>query len=133
MCKKIVFFLLAFSNFLYADNYDKYCNDPKTEDIIMICQYSKKAGIDPLIATSAVVFSSVELVAMHCKFSLSEKYFNAALPFLKAPGGKEAKNFFMNMYLDNNLPPPGYTGNDKSFCKFNYDLMGPLSNENFYN
>jgi len=130
--KKLLLLLVLYSSSIYADNYDKYCKNPETEQIRMVCLYSEKEGIDPLIAFSGVIFASWELIGLYCNFSLSKRYFDITLPILNKAGGKEAKDFFMNLYLDNNLPPPGYSGNDKSFCKFNYDLLGPKSKEGIY-
>lgn len=113
-------------------NANEICKNPKHEIDIMICEISKRINVDPIIVASSMTFASIELTANYCDFELSRNYFDATLPLLDNQA-KKAKALFIDMYLQNDLPPPGYYGNDKMYCKFNYDLLGPKSKEKFFN
>jgi hypothetical protein len=130
--KKFLLFtlaLLSFGTFGQSD-YSRYCTSPKDLNTQMVCALSKQLDTSPVKVGMAMVFASIEIGGTYCDFGFSRKFLDTRIKVLSDLEVDKVVKFLVSSY--SGKPPPGYTGDDKHFCKMQYETFGPRSQEKFY-
>ena len=129
--KYLIYTLFLISSSVYADsNYDKYCLTPEDPSVAMICKISKNLNVPVEKTGAAMMFASVDMIGTYCNFSFNKKYLDAKMKIEKDQDIVKATRFLISSYRGK--PPPGFNGDRKVFCKMEYEMFGPHSNEKFF-
>ena len=131
MIKYLLITLSLFSSCAFAQSdYNKYCNSPKDQSTQMICSLSRQLGVSPLKVGAGLVFASIEMSGVYCNFGFSRKFLDSRIKLESDLDVTKVVKYLITAY--SGKPPPGYTGDDRVFCKMQYETFGPYSKEQFF-
>jgi len=112
-------------------NWAEYCQPtPRDQGTQLVCALSKSTDVSPIKVGSAMALASIQMTGTFCNFRYSQKTAIALMKVEADPEVSKVMKFLISSYRGK--PPPGFSGDEKVFCKLQYELFGPGSAEKLF-